>query len=193
MRRGAGILRRLLRDEGGAAATEMALWTVALAVPIFNAVDIGFYTYQWMQVDAAAHAAVNSAWHDCNPTATTPAPPPALVSCKAKVSGVLTNMQTAAQSTSLGTGVSLPLASISEGYYCADDTGALTLMTSIGTGDAPPTTAPSVPKCTGTSTNAGDYISATVSFTYTPVFSSASILTMLGTSVTKTAWLRLDK
>jgi hypothetical protein len=187
------VLRRFIRSEGGAAAAEMALWMAAMAVPFFNALDIGFYAYQRMQVEAAAHAAVTAAWHDCNPTAATPAPPPALVSCKGVVSGVLTDMQTAAQSTSLGTNVSLPLASISEGYYCATDSGSLTLMTSIGTGDAPPKTAPSVPKCTGVSTNAGDYVSATVSYTYTPVFASASILSLLGTTVTKTAWLRLDK
>jgi Flp pilus assembly protein TadG len=191
------LLRRFARSERGVAATELALWLAALLLPILNAVDLGFYAYQRMQVDMAGHAAVNAAWHDCNPApaaaGATAAPPPAIVKCKAVVTGVITDMQTAAQSTSLGNSVSLPTSAISEGYYCATSTGSLTLITSIGTADSPPKTAPSVPNCPGTTTPAGDYIAATVTYTYKPLFSTASISSLLGSTITRTAWMRLDK
>jgi Flp pilus assembly protein TadG len=187
------LIREFCRAEHGTAAVEMMLWTGLMMMPIVNAVDLGLYTYQRMQVETAANAAVSAAWHDCNAAAATPAPPPAITTCKAVVGNVITHMQTAAQSTTLGTAVSLPTANISEGYYCANSSGVLTLMQLIGTAASPPTTNPSIPKCTGTTTPAGDYIFATVTFTYTPLFSNASILSLIGGTTTRTAWMRLDK
>ena len=72
------------------------LWVGVLALPLINVVDLSFYTYQRMQVETAAEAAVNAAWKDCNPTAATPAPPPAIVTCKAVVTTVVSDMQAAA-------------------------------------------------------------------------------------------------
>lgn len=192
-RRALALLLDFCRGEQGTAATEMMLWTGLMMMPIANAVDLGLYMYQRMQVETAANAAVSAAWHDCNPTAATPAPPPAITTCKAAVSSVITDMQTAAQSTSLGTAVSLPTANISEGYYCADSSGALVLMTQIGTAANPPKSNPSIPNCPGATTPAGDYIFATVTFTYTPLLSNASILSLIGGTTSRTAWMRLDK
>ena len=194
MRRFGRFLTQFGLNERGVAAAEMTLWLSALTLPIINAVDLSFFTYQRMQVEAAANAAVNAAWHDCDSTATTPAAPPATITCKAVVSGVLTDMQNAAQSTSLGTLITLPTANIVEGYYCATSSGTMTASTTPAPWTAPnaPTTAPTVPTCTGSTALAGDYISATVTFTYKPLFASASILTLLGSTVTKTAYLRLD-
>lgn len=193
MRRIPTLLRVFWGAERGAAAVELVLWTSAMILPVVNVVDLGVYVFQRMQVETAAHAAVNAAWHDCDITATTSAPPPAITTCKAAVSSVITDMQTAAQSTSLGNAVTLATADISEGYYCADSTGALTLITSIGTAASPPSKNPSIPTCAGSTTLAGDYILATVNYTYTPLFSSASIVSVLGTNIQKTAWMRLDK
>lgn len=182
-------------DQGGVAAAEMALWLSAMVLPVLNVVDLGFYLYQRMQVETAAEAAVNAAWHDCNSTAATPAPPPLLTNCKAAVSGVFSDMVAAAQSTSLGTNVTLPLANIVEGYYCATSLGALNAspLTAIGTAANPPSTAPAAPNCSGSTTLAGDYVQATTTYTYKPLFANVSILSLLGTNVSKTAWLRLDK
>jgi Flp pilus assembly protein TadG len=187
------IGRRFRRNTRGAAAAEFVLWLSAMTLPIINVIDVGFYAYQRMQVETAAGAAVNAAWSNCDPTASTPAPPPAIITCKAVVTDLFTRMQTAAQSTSLGTNVTLPLASISEGYYCATSGGSLTLSANIGTAASPPKTAPTVSNCTGSTTAPSDYIKATTTYTYQPLFANASILSLFGTTITKTAWMRLDK
>jgi hypothetical protein len=186
------VVRRFRGADDGIAAAEMAIWMAALSLPIVNLVDLGAYAYKRMQVETAAHAAVNAAWHDCNPypSSGTAYPPPAVAPCKV---GLVTDMQNAAQSTTLGTGVSLPSASISEGYYCATASGSLTLMASLGTAASPVSPAPAQPKCTGTTKLAGDYVKAAVSYTYTPIISGASLISLLGTTITQTAWMRLDK
>jgi Flp pilus assembly protein TadG len=186
-----GARSRFPRDTRGSAAVEFVLWVGVLALPLINVVDLSFYTYQRMQVETAAEAAVNAAWRDCNPAAATPAPPPAIVTCKAVVTTVVSDMQTAAHSTSLSTQAGLATADIVEGYYCPSSSG-VTLVTAIGTAASPPTNAPARPNCAGTTTPAGDYIAATVRYTYSPLFANASILSILTPAVAKTAWMRLD-
>jgi Flp pilus assembly pilin Flp len=186
--------RRFQRDQSGSAAAEFVLWVGLLTLPILNAVDIGYYAFQRMQLETAAEAAVDVAWHTCGvaglPTATCTVPgvnPPTLAS----------TMQAAAQATSLGTGVLVPAATIVEGYYCSNGSGALVQVGASGS----TTTAPTKPSghfdCSGVVTNSttapGDYIQATATYTYTPLFASTSLLTLLGgTTMTRTAWLRLD-
>jgi Flp pilus assembly protein TadG len=192
MRRLRDPVKRFGRSERGAAAAEFALWLSLLTPIVMNVIDIGFFAYQRIQVETAAHAAVNSAWHDCNPTNLTPAAPPAITTCKGVVTAVITDMQNAAQSTALGGSVGLATSDISEGYYCASGSGTLTLVTSIGTAASPPSSNPTVPTCSGSSTFAGDYIVATVRYTYAPVFSGVSVLSYLPTAVARTAYMRLD-
>lgn len=199
-------LRRTLlafpRSERGAAAVEFALWLTVLIFPLLNIIDLGFYTYQGMQVQTAAEAAVDAAWHDCNanPLAlTTPAaPPPATVTCITALNNetpsvsLVGDMRAAANSTSLGTRVGLASADISEAYSCPTSAGVI-VQTNIGTAATAPNTAPAIPNCPGSTTPAGDYITAKVRFTYTPLLSNASIASLLGTNINRTAYLRLDK
>ena len=57
------LLRALLCDHRGAAAVEFGLLTPMLITLLFGMVDFGQLTYQWMQVQAAAHAGADYALH----------------------------------------------------------------------------------------------------------------------------------
>ncbi|MGN6366500.1 TadE/TadG family type IV pilus assembly protein [Asticcacaulis taihuensis] len=179
------LLARFSRNTRGVAATEFVLWLTVLVLPLLNVVDLSMYMYQRMQVEAAAQAAVQAAWNACNTTTLLPTK---------NCTGVLTTMQTAAQGTSLGTNVSLTAANVTEGYYCSNGSGTLVLVGTAGSTSALPTK-PSPFTCAATSGSSkapGDYLKATTSYTYSPLFPYASIVSLLNTTVTKTAWMRLD-
>src|SRR5579862_4141703 len=61
------------RDTRGAAAVEMALWTLFLTVPLMNVTDLSFYAYRKMQVENAAQQAAQAAWATCSTSALQPA------------------------------------------------------------------------------------------------------------------------
>jgi Flp pilus assembly protein TadG len=182
------IARRYGGDTRGSAAVEFALWISVLTAPILSAVDLGFYAYQNMALNNAAETAAQAAWSLCStsaPAATCP--------------GLQTALATAAHSTSLGT--SAVLQAGSEGYYCLTTAGALQL---VGTAGAIPTsgggTAPtgSVSNCssagssfTGNTHPSGDYVQITVQYTYTPVFPGLTVMGLLPTTMSRTAWMRL--
>ena len=187
-------LGRFLRRSDGTAAVEMALWTAVIIVPMASVFDIGEYTYRKMQVENAAEMAVQAAWHACDPSEL-----PAVQNCTGLANtGLLATLRTAAQSTSLGTNVTIAATTtaVTEGYYCTNNgTGALVLVGTEGhlspTAVAP--VAPSPNDChtvVGTGTP-GDYIQVTVSYTYSPLFSGLSIASFLPTPITKQAWMRL--
>ncbi len=180
------FLTRLARDARGAAALEIAIWTTVIVVPVFSAVDIGVYTYRKMQVEAAAQAAVAAAWRFCD----TGAELPAVQNCYTGAETLVVRMRRAAQNTSLGTNITLTNANITDGWYCRNGSGDLALQGSTATigGSLSPTSAPTCPSST---TKAGEYIKATTTYTYTPIFSGLSVASLLGTSVSKTAWIRL--
>lgn len=169
-----------LADVRGAAAAEFVLWVAMLLVPMLSAVDIGVYAFNKMQLEISAQAAVQAAWHLCDTTAKLPA--------VANCTGLQTAMVTAAQSTSLGTGVTLASGNPVEGYYCVSGSTLNSFGTTATVGGTPTKTAAT---CTGTTTPPSDYIKVTVNYTYTPVFSGLSIMSLLDTSITRTAWMRL--
>jgi Flp pilus assembly protein TadG len=177
--------RRFLGDSAGAAAVEFVLWLAVLIVPLFSAVDIGAYAFKKMQVQIAGQGAVQAVWHACNDTTKWPA----TQNCPT----LLTTITRAAQGSSLGTDVTVASADVVEGYYCADASRALVAVGATGT-IASPLTGPA-PTCTtvtaGSTTTAGDYIKVTVSYTYAPLFTGLSVASILGTSITHTAWMRL--
>jgi Flp pilus assembly protein TadG len=187
----ARLARRYGSDRRGSAAVEFALWAVALVVPIASAVDAGFYTYQNMELNNAAQAAAQAAWSLCNSSTLLPA--------ATQCTGLQTNLATAAHSTSLGT--SAVLQTSSEGYYCMNSAGALQLVGTAGvipvsgTGTAP---TGSVSSCASLGTGfagntlpSGDYVLITVKYTYSPAFAGLSVLSLLPTTMTRTAWMRL--
>lgn len=175
-------LRRLSRDCSGTAAVELALFLPAIAFIMLNVVDLSMYIYAKMQVDLAAHEAVGYVRATCDTATKLPATYPDNTHCK---STLIADMTSAAQSTSLGTGVTVNTPT--EAYYCADAGGTLIQVAAISA--TPPAT------CTGTvsgSTSApGIYMQSTASYTFTPVFPGASVASALTSPITRTAWIRL--
>ncbi|MBA4010510.1 MAG: hypothetical protein C0481_01465 [Phenylobacterium sp.] len=175
------------RDDAGAAAVEFVLWLSLLVLPLINAVDLGVYVFKKMQVEMAAQAGTHAAWRLCDQSAELPA--------VANCTGLATTIQTAVQSTTLGATVTVAAASPAEGYYCVNSSGALTLVGAAGRiGLAP--TKPNPFTCeaqfSGSKTVPGDYVQVTVTYPYQPIFSQASIASLLTTPITKTAWMRLN-
>jgi Flp pilus assembly protein TadG len=186
-RRGAG--RRFLNDRLGAAAVEFVLWCAVLVVPILSAIDIAYYAYQRMQVDLAAHAAAQAAFHSCDPMTQLPA--------ASKCNSVVSNITAAAQSTSLGTSVTLA-SPPTEGYYCANNANQLVLMGTLvpiiqdgGTGPTVPNPFTCSGVVSGSTSIPGDYITVTVTHNFTPIFVGISVANLLSAQIHRTVWMRL--
>src|SRR5579871_6666469 len=84
-------------ERSGGAGVEFALVLPFLLVPIVNVPDVAIYSYQSMEVNAAAQAAADAALVTCGQTGMVPA----TTSC----TGLTAAETAAAQRTSLGTGV----------------------------------------------------------------------------------------
>lgn len=178
---------RFIRETKGAAAVEFVLWLAVLVLPLLNAVDLGIYVFQKMQLQMAAQAASHAVWRSCDRSTKLPA----VTNC----SGLATTILTAAQSTTLGTAVTVVSGSPTEGYYCINSAGALVAVGTTGTlGSAP--TKPSPFTCatqvSGSTTAPGDYVQVTVSYPYEPVFGNVSMASLLTTPITKTTWMRMN-
>jgi Flp pilus assembly protein TadG len=94
-------LRRFGADARGVAAIEFAIIGLMLVIGLLNAVDVGYYAYQRMEVENAAEVGGQAAWKNCNNLTTTILP--ATVNCPT----LNTLITTAIQSTTLGTAVAL--------------------------------------------------------------------------------------
>jgi Flp pilus assembly protein TadG len=180
-------LRSFLQDVRGTAAAEYVLCLPLLVGPVIAMVDLGVFTVQRMEVDAASQAGVAAAWHVC----TDQTKPANQTNC---TGGDLSAAITAAiQSTNIGTGVTLSSTPV-VGYYCATDTGALTAVTATWTISA--ATPPAKPaNCSGavagSTTAPAQYIQVSVSATYTPVFGALQAAGVLPATITRTSWRRL--
>jgi len=161
------------KGSGGAAAAEFALILTLLVVPVLNVVDFGIYVYDRMQLDNAGQSAVQTAWAQCAATGLIPA------TVNNYCSGLSTAMTTAAQSSSLGSGVSVT--STTEDY-CCPGAGALTCQGSVSN---------TTPAACASGEAPGDYLFVTVSYTYAPLYSGVSLASLLTTPITRTAWMRL--
>lgn len=173
--------RRYRSEEKGAAAVEFALILTLLTIPILNVVDLAIYSWNKMQVDNAAQAAVQAAWATCNLSSKIPATPSSYANCPAMPAAVTQ----AAQSTSLGTGITVT--STTENYYCINTT--TNVLVTVGNF---PNTKPATCTSVGSASDKpGDYVLITVSYTYAPVFSLVSIASQLATPIRRQAWMRL--
>ena len=176
-------LRRLLRNRSGTAAAEMALIFPVVGFITLNVVDFATFAYSKMQVDLAAEQAVGFARATCIKEENE-----AVLEAGTCGTTYSAEIASAAQQTTLGTDVTL-VGTPGEKYYCANDSGELK-----ETDEAPPTPPPA--DCsgivTGSTTAPGSYISATISYTYTPIFPGVSIASYLSTAITSTAWMRLQ-
>ena len=170
------------RSECGAAAAEFALTLGLLVIPILNAVDVGMYVYQRMELDNATQIAVQAAWATCSLPANVPATPNSYANCLS----LPTARDTALHSTPLGTNVSA--GSTTEGYYCVNTTS--NKLVAVGTF---PGTKPSDCSSVGSANDKpGDYLFITASYTYSPLFSGLTVTSLLATPITRTAWTRLN-
>jgi len=175
-------LHAFMRSASGAAAAEMALIFPIFGYVGINVVDLGTYTFAKMETDLAAQEAVGTVRDLCYNSALLPATNPS-GHCDAALTS---KMLAAAQSTSLGAAVTLNTPT--EGYYCATTAGALTLVAAV-TATPPATCTATV---TGSTSAPGDYISVTASYTYVSVFPNATVSSLLPSSITRTAWMRLQ-
>lgn len=170
------MMRRWVKDEGGAAAAELALWLTVMVVLAFSVVELALYSQRRAQVELAAQAAAAAAWKLCGM---------APASCS---TGLVAPMTQAAQGTSLGSGVTIVSGQSSEGWYCVDGGGGLALQGStaaLGTAPANQTT------CPGNTSKPGDYVRVQVSYTHTPLYSALAVNSLLPSPITKEAWMRL--
>lgn len=180
----ARLLQRFGRDVKGAAAAEFTLVAVLLAYVLINVGDLGVYVYDKMQVESAAQASVESLWAQCAPA--TNGAPDVTDNCS-NVASIVTK---GAQQTSLGTNVSASIASSpGEGWYCSSKNASATLTrltTSIKS---------SQPTCTSIvstdTSNAGDYVPITATYTFTPIFPGATVSSLLPSTIAQTVWIRV--
>ena len=171
------MIRSYLREQRGAAAVEFAMMLGLFTIALPSAIDLGIYAYDSMQVNTSAQMAVQAMWAGCSQF-------PVTSSC----SGAQTTLSTAAHQSSLGSQVSV--SSSTESYSCTNSSGAL-YPKATGT-FASPLGANSYTCASADQTSyPGDYMSATVTYAYTPVFANISVATLLGTSITSTATMRL--
>jgi Flp pilus assembly protein TadG len=173
-----------LRDTGGTAAVEIALWAVFILVPLANVSDLSIYAGRRMQVELAAQAAVAAAWKTCNA--------PGLLPAAKNCTNLLSNMTTAAQSTSLGSSVTIASGFPLDGYYCVNASSALTQVgTTAQIGGTPTKPATCTSVVAGSTTAPGEYLKVTTTYSFTTVFGAVSVAALLPSPITKTAWIRL--
>lgn len=163
-------------DRRGVAAIEFGLFVIFLSLGLANVADVSMYIYQRMQVENATEIAAQAAWKTCDLSQL-----PATTSCP----GLATAVQTAVQSTSLGTSVSLISGSPSEGYYCVNSSNALQYVSDVSSKPAD-CTAAGMP-----SLQPGDYIQVQTTFSYAPLFPGLSVASTFATPINRTAILRL--
>ena len=149
-----------------------------LAVGVLNAIDLGYYMYQRMEVENAAEVAAQTAWKTCYDQST-------MLPATTKCSGLNAAITTAIQSTSLGASVSLVSGYPTEGYYCVDASNALQLVGSLSA-------KPSDCSAVGNSnTSPGDYLQVGVTYKYSALFGITVMSAWGVTSISMTSWMLL--
>jgi Flp pilus assembly protein TadG len=182
-------------DCRGNGAAEFAIWIAFLALPILNVVNVGFYVFQTMQVREAAQSAAQTVSTACGQKGNTPA---ASVCAAAEVTAgtTLTSvLTTAAQSTTLGSQVTVNTGSTNsyENYFCTNISGGLTAAGTTqwaligGTPATKPTSCGAT--VTGNTQVPGDYVIVSVSYPFQPLFTGLSILS--SQTITQSAWMRI--
>jgi len=162
-------------DQRGVAAIEFGVFAMLLAASLANVADVSIYIYQRMQVENATEIAVQAALKTCATSL------PATTNCP----NLLSAMQTAMQSTSLGSAVTFQNGSPAEGYYCINASGALQYVSDVSSRPA---------DCTAAGMPAlqpGDYLQVQTTFTYQSLFPRLSVANAFPTPITRLAMMRL--
>ena len=162
-----------LAGDTGNALIEFAFVAPILVTLLLNLFDFSSLIWARMEVDYSAQMGAQAAFKSCAGGAM-----PAMTNC----AGLTTTVTTAAQGTSLGSGVSLASGYPTETYYC---TTAANALQSVGTYSSPPS--PFDCSATGNpGVTPGDYIVVQVTYSYAPTFSGLSLAssqTLTGTSL----------
>ena len=167
-------------DQRGASAIEFALFAGMLCFGLLNTADISIYIYKRMQVENATEMSVQAAWKACDPSQSQL---PATVNCP----GLTTAITRAAQSTTLGTNVTIQTGSPTEAYYCLNSSGALQNVGAV--------TSPAPADCTVTglpSQQPADYIRVTTTYSYAPIFPGVTVASAFTTPIVRTGMMRLN-
>jgi Flp pilus assembly protein TadG len=171
-------LRRFPQDARATAAIEFAGAAMFLVMGLLNATDLGYYMYQRMEVENAAHAGAQAAWKTCYDQSSML---PATENCVG-LTGAIT---TAIQSTSLGTAVALASGYPTEGYYCVNSSNVLQSVGSLSAKPSDCSAAGSSP------TSPGDYVQVEVTYAYSPLFAVSVMGLSSIRSIIKTSWMLL--
>ena len=186
------LKRRLLgysRGDDGMAAVEFAIWLAVLVPALANVMDVTLYAYDKTQVANAAQALAQAVWSvSANGSCTFSASNTPAQSCSAITSALKSNA--IAGSSALGAAGNITeytttgnANSEAWGFYCVNST---TGQLSSNASATCPTGGASL------SGAAGYYYKVTVTFTYHPLFGSASVTGLLGTTMYQSAWVRLQ-
>jgi Flp pilus assembly protein TadG len=170
------LMRRWFGNKAGTAIIEFALAAPILVVLLLNLFDFSVLIWSIMQTENSAQMGAQAAFKLC-----VSGTPPALTNC----AGLSSAVTTAAQSTSLGTGVTVASGYPAEEFYCTSGT----TLQSVGTSPPSPydcsSATPSNP-----SGIPGDYIVVQVNYSYAPTFSGLSLAS--AQTLTSTAMQRLQ-
>lgn len=175
----AQIARRFGRDAQATAAIEFGGAASLLILGALNAIDLGYYMYNRLQVENAAQVGAQAAWLTCSDQSRDL---PATVNC----SGLNAAITAAIQSTSLGANVSLASGYPSEGYYCINSSNALQ---SVGSLSAKPSNCSAAGNANA---SPGDYVQVGVTYSFAPLFGLSVMSTWGVKSITATTWMRLS-
>ena len=171
------MLRRLAADRRGMSGVEFAIISTVLSVAMLNTLDIARYLYQRMEVQNATQMGAQAAFSTCDTSHL-----PATTSCTGLTAAVTAGIQ----STSLGTAITLKSGSPSEGYYCLNASNALEYVSSVAT---KPANCASVGNAT---LQPIDYVKVETSYTFKAMFPGASMGSVLPTTITSTAMMRMQ-
>jgi Flp pilus assembly protein TadG len=172
---GSRLLNNFVRDEGGAAAVEMALIGTLLAGVLLNAVEVARYASMSAQVTAASQAGAHAL----------------IINCEAGETPIATNCPNGAtaataaiRGTSLGAAVSRH-GTIGEGWYCvtADST-----LQQVAPADERPDDCLAVGE---PSLDPGFYARVQAAYDYDPLFPGLAITEAFAPTIVRTAWMRL--
>jgi Flp pilus assembly protein TadG len=173
------LFNRYLRNTGGAAAAEFAMFAVVLAPLLMNLGDMGYYAYVRMEVENAAQAGAQAAWANCS------ASTPSATNCPDMTNAITS----AVQSTSLGSNVTWTNSAdmwSATGHpygvdtYCPDSSTNSLVYSNATCSDT-----------TSTDAAPGTYVKITVSYTFHPLFRGATIASLFPATITRSTYQRL--
>ena len=159
---------------------ELALVAGTLSTLMLNGVEIGRFYFAKMELQNATQMAAQNVWKTCDTTAKSPA----TVNCSARNAAIRRGLE----STSLGSNVSIVAGYPTEAYYCASTTNGTLVNVGAVTSAKPSTCSPNG---SGSDTP-GDYIVIQAQYTYTPIFRSITIGSLLPTTITSTTTMRIQ-